>query len=129
MENALQSAGFAKDSVEYLNAHATGTLPGDLAEVQAIRRVFGDAPSFPISSTKSLTGHGLSYAGILESALSIRALRDGFIPGTANLEQPDPATQGFLLPKDNLKSEAKRFISNSSGFGGANVCLAFETKS
>lgn len=126
MRIALATAGFAKDSIDYLNAHATGTVPGDLAELRAIRRVFGDEPAFPISSTKALTGHGLSYAGILEAALSIRALREGFIPGTANLLEPDPESAGLVLPRENLDSRAGRFLSNSSGFGGANVCLAFQ---
>jgi 3-oxoacyl-[acyl-carrier-protein] synthase-1 len=97
--------------------------------MKAIRRVFGNEPKFPISSTKALTGHGLSYAGILESALSIRALRADFVPGTANLEDPDQEARGLLLPKNNLDIKAKRFISNSSGFGGANVSLAFEVQS
>jgi 3-oxoacyl-(acyl-carrier-protein) synthase len=121
---ALKSADFEPNSVDYLNAHATGTQAGDLAEIRAIKRIFGNEPPFPISSTKGLTGHGLSYAGILELALSIRALSAGFIPGTANLLEPDPETQGLHLPKNNLESNAQRFLSNSSGFGGANVCLA-----
>lgn len=129
IEVALDSAGFSKDTIGYINAHATGTISGDLAEISAIRSVFGNNPDLPISSTKALTGHGLSYAGIMESALSIRALRDGFIPGTANLLEPTPEAEGLNLPKDNLESKAARFISNSSGFGGANVCLAFQLPS
>lgn len=129
IELALKSAELPKESIEYLNAHATGTVSGDLAEIPAIQRVFGKTPAFPISSTKSITGHGLSYASIMEAALCIRALSHGFIPGTANLDQPDPATEGLNLPKANLDADAKRFISTSSGFGGANVCLAFELPS
>ena len=123
---ALKSSGFSTDSIEYLNAHATGTQIGDLAEVRAIKCVFGGSPKFPVSSTKALTGHGLSYAGILELGLCIRALSKGFIPGTANLLEPDPQSEGLNLPKDNLESGARRFLSNSSGFGGANVCLAMQ---
>jgi 3-oxoacyl-[acyl-carrier-protein] synthase-1 len=123
---ALKSSGFKKDSIEYINAHATGTKIGDLAEIRAIKHVFGESPKFPISSTKALTGHGLSYAGILEIALCIRALRERFTPGTANLLDPDPESIGLYLPKDNLESGVRRFLSNSSGFGGANVCLAMQ---
>ena len=123
---ALKSSGFKADSIEYINAHATGTKIGDLAEIRAIKRIFGESPKFPVSSTKALTGHGLSYAGILELALCIRALNEGFIPGTANLLEPDPQSQGLHLPKDNLEGGARRFLSNSSGFGGANVCLAIQ---
>ncbi len=123
---AIKSSGFKPDSIEYLNAHATGTQIGDLAEIRAIKCIFGESPKFPISSTKGLTGHGLSYAGILEIALCIRALSDGFTPGTANLLEPDPQSQGLHLPKDNLENGARRFLSNSSGFGGANVCLAMK---
>lgn len=126
IEGALKSADFSNHSVDYLNAHATGTIAGDLAELNAIRKVFGSTPRFPISSTKALTGHGLSLAGALEAALSIRALGEGFIPGTANLEEPDPQCDGLNLPKDNQPATAQRFLSNSSGFGGANVCLAFQ---
>lgn len=126
MTKALQAAEFSVDSIDYLNAHATGTVPGDLAELRAIRTVFGDSPSVPISSTKALTGHGLSFAGVLEVALTIWALRGGFIPGTANLEEPDAQADGLNLPKENQPASVRRFISNSSGFGGANVCLAFQ---
>ena len=123
---ALKSSDFKTDSIEYINAHATGTQIGDLAEIRAIKHVFGKSPKFPVSSTKGLTGHGLSYAGILEIALCIRALRGGFTPGTANLLDPDPQSKGLHLPKDNLDRGARRFLSNSSGFGGANVCLAMQ---
>ncbi len=123
---ALKSSDFKPDSIEYINAHATGTQIGDLAEIRAIKHVFGESPKFPVSSTKGLTGHGLSYAGILEIALCIRALREGFTPGTANLLDPDPQSKGLHLPKDNLDSGSRRFLSNSSGFGGANVCLAMQ---
>ena len=123
---ALKSSDFKTDSIEYINAHATGTQIGDLAEIRAIKHVFGESPKFPVSSTKGLTGHGLSYAGILEIAICIRALRGGFTPGTANLLDPDPQSKGLHLPKDNLDRGARRFLSNSSGFGGANVCLAMQ---
>lgn len=126
MEEALRLSDCKIDSVEYINAHATGTQAGDLAEIRAIKRVFGKKSKFPISSTKGLTGHGLSYAGVLELALCIRALSSGFIPGTANLFEPDPESKGLHLPRNNLEAKVKKFLSNSSGFGGANVCLAMQ---
>lgn len=129
LNNALNESGVDPASVAYLNAHATGTPAGDLAEARAIRTVFGAEPSFPISSTKALTGHSLSMAGSLETALSIYALRAGFIPGTANLLEPDADFAGLHLPKENLPSAGGIFLSNSCGFGGANVCLAFRAGS
>ncbi|NBB80130.1 MAG: beta-ketoacyl-[acyl-carrier-protein] synthase family protein [Verrucomicrobia bacterium] len=129
LRNALKESEVDPPKIAYLNAHATGTPTGDFAEARALRAVFGSEPSFPISSTKALTGHSLSMAGSLEVALSIHALRSGFIPGTANLLEPDTDFAGLHLPKENLPSGGGIFLSNSCGFGGANVCLAFRAVS
>ena len=126
MRIALKASGTEEKAVDYLNAHATGTQVGDIAEARAIREVFGNEPPFPVSSTKSLTGHGLSLAGAMEAALSIRALREGFVPATANLREPDPDCEGLWLPRETLGRQAHTFLSNSCGFGGANVCLVFD---
>jgi 3-oxoacyl-[acyl-carrier-protein] synthase-1 len=124
-EQALSEAELDAEAIIYLNAHATGTFSGDAAEVRALQTVFGPEPPFPIASTKAITGHSLSMSGILEAALSICAVNEGFLPGTANLDDPDPSFAGLHLPQTNLPTEGGVFLSNSCGFGGANVCLAF----
>ncbi len=124
MQLALKDAGVAAESVQYINAHATGTPLGDIAEAKAIHSVFGKSVErIPVSSTKALTGHTLSMAGALEVALSLLALNEGFTPGTANLLEPDPKCGDLLLPRENLDHSADIFLSNSAGFGGSNVCL------
>lgn len=125
MEQCLRSSGLERREVSYINAHATGTPVGDVAELRAIQRVFGRGGGPAVGSTKALTGHGLSLAGALEAALSVLAIREGFIPATTNLREPDPAAEGTDLVRD-VRWEAPRVVvSNSSGFGGSNVALAF----
>jgi 3-oxoacyl-[acyl-carrier-protein] synthase-1 len=125
---ALAAAGWDAGTVDYVNAHAPSTQMGDLAEIRALQQVFGDAGNGPaISSTKSLSGHGLSLASILEAGFTILGLREGFLPGTQNLEEPDQEAEGLNLLKDSIRQQARRALSNSSGFGGANVVLALES--
>jgi 3-oxoacyl-[acyl-carrier-protein] synthase-1 len=112
--------------VDYLNAHATSTLIGDISEARAIRAVFGEhAARLAVSSTKALTGHGLSLAGAMESAFCALALREGFIPGNAHLTRVDPECHGLNLPTATEARQPGIVIKNSSGFGGANVALVF----
>ena len=127
MTNALRSTGVAPDQVDYVNAHATSTLIGDVSEARALRAVFKDESKRPVvSSTKALTGHGLSLAGAMESAFCALALRDGFIPGNAHLTKVDPECEGLKLPRTTENRAANIVIKNSSGFGGANVALVFK---
>jgi 3-oxoacyl-[acyl-carrier-protein] synthase-1 len=123
MTEALNLSGVKAEEVDYVNAHATATGPGDIAELRAIKQVFGTREGLRISSTKALTGHGLSLASILETALTTLAMTEGFIPGTAGLQERDPEAIGLHLPSVNEACSPKVAISNSSGFGGANVCL------
>jgi 3-oxoacyl-(acyl-carrier-protein) synthase len=125
MRRALDDAGCAPDAVDYVNAHATSTPLGDKAEALAIREVFaGHRPA--ISSTKALTGHGLSLAGLMEAAFCVLALEDGFIPGQAHLKEPDDCCEGLHLPRESLDDQAAVVMNNSSGFGGANVAHIFQ---
>ncbi|HUR58276.1 MAG TPA: beta-ketoacyl-[acyl-carrier-protein] synthase family protein [Opitutaceae bacterium] len=127
MSNALRSAGVVPEQVDYVNAHATSTLIGDVSEARALRAVFKDGSKRPaVSSTKALTGHGLSLAGAMESAFCALALRDGFIPGNAHLTKVDPECEGLHLPRATENRAADIVIKNSSGFGGANVALVFK---
>jgi 3-oxoacyl-[acyl-carrier-protein] synthase-1 len=127
MQNALQAAGVAPGEVDYVNAHATSTLIGDVSEARALRAVFQEALSrVAVSSTKALTGHGLSLAGAMESAFCALALRAGFIPGNAHLTTVDPECAGLHLPRTTENRPARIVVKNSSGFGGANVALVFQ---
>ena len=96
-------------------------------EAKALKAIFGHSPSRPaISSTKALTGHGLSLAGAMESAFCALALRDGFIPGCAHLAKVDPECTDLNLPRATENRQAEFVVKNSSGFGGANVALIYK---
>jgi 3-oxoacyl-[acyl-carrier-protein] synthase-1 len=127
MMNALGAANVAPADVDYVNAHATSTLIGDVSEARALRAVFKEAtPRVAVSSTKALTGHGLSLAGAMESAFCALVLREGFIPGSAHLTKVDPECDGLNLPRTSENRQANIVVKNSSGFGGANVALVFK---
>ncbi|MDR2862395.1 MAG: beta-ketoacyl-[acyl-carrier-protein] synthase family protein [Puniceicoccales bacterium] len=125
MTRCLTDAGITPKNVDYINAHATSTPIGDRSEVSAIKHVFTGDKTPAISSTKGLTGHGLSMASILEAAFCCLALDEQFIPGNAHLRQPDPETLGLHLPVETKSAPLQFALSNSSGFGGANVSLLF----
>lgn len=111
------------DTVDYINAHGTGTRANDPTETAAIRNVFGDAAP-PVSSTKSLHGHAMGASGAIEIASSLIALRDGFLPPTINLRQPDPLCALDTVPNVPREARAETFLSNSFGFGGMNAVVA-----
>lgn len=125
MNLALEGAEVAPEAVDYLNAHATGTTAGDLAEIRAVCSVFktGRVPS--ISSTKALTGHGLCLAGAMEAAFTALTLSEGFMPISAKINRLDPAFAGLPILTSPVDSRPVIAMSNSSGFGGANVSLVF----
>jgi 3-oxoacyl-[acyl-carrier-protein] synthase II len=131
VRNALADARALPEDVVHVNAHATSTRAGDAAEAHAIRSALGEAAGLPVvSATKSMTGHLVGAAGAVEAIAAILALREGVAPPTINLDQPDPdvtagldiATQLRQLPDRGSRAVA---LSNSSGFGGHNVTLAF----
>jgi 3-oxoacyl-[acyl-carrier-protein] synthase II len=126
MKLAIEHAGIAPGDVSYINAHGTSTPIGDAIETTAIKRVFGDAPKVPISSTKSMTGHLLGGAGGLEAGISVLALRDQVLPPTINYENPDPACDLDYVPNQCRRAEARYALSNSFGFGGTNAALLFK---
>ncbi|PAW65716.1 MAG: beta-ketoacyl synthase [Opitutia bacterium Tous-C1TDCM] len=127
MTLALRAARVAPEQVDYVNAHATSTLIGDVSEARALRSVFKSGLGrIAVSSTKALTGHGLSLAGAMESAFSAVAIREGFIPGNPHLRQPDPECADLNLPRTTENRAPGIVIKNSSGFGGANVALVFK---
>ncbi len=127
IENALRSADVPSETVDYVNAHATSTPIGDISEAKALKAVFGPAPTRPaISSTKALTGHGLSLAGAMEAGFCALSIREGFMPGSAHITKLDPACEGLNIIRATLPNRPNVVLSNSSGFGGANVCLVFK---
>jgi len=127
MRDAIADAGMQPESIDYINAHATSTPPGDAAEITALRQVFPEGGIPKISSTKSLTGHGLSMAGAMESAFSCLAIKEGFTPISAKITQLDPMCEGVPVVTKPIDFAPKRVLKNSSGFGGANVALVFES--
>jgi 3-oxoacyl-[acyl-carrier-protein] synthase II len=126
MSNAIRDAALNPDEVDYINAHATSTELGDLAETVAIKRALGDhAHKVAVSSTKSMTGHLLGAAGVVEAIFSILAIRDGVLPPTINLEDPDPQCDLDYVPLTARQARVRVALSNSFGFGGTNGSLVF----
>jgi 3-oxoacyl-[acyl-carrier-protein] synthase II len=126
MANALRDAAIAPGDVQYLNAHATSTPLGDKAESLAIRQAFGAAADkLAVSSTKSMTGHLLGAAGVVEAIFSVLAIRDNVAPPTINLDTPDPECDLDYVPNTARQMQVDVSLSNSFGFGGTNGTLIF----
>jgi 3-oxoacyl-[acyl-carrier-protein] synthase II len=123
MREALAESGLAPQAIGYVNAHGTATAVGDVAECEALRAVFGEH-DVPVSSTKSLHGHLLGGAGALELAAALLPLRQGILPPTAHLEQPDPACAvRHVACRAERVAPPAAVMSNSFAFGGSNVVL------
>jgi len=126
MRRALTRAGVAPADIDYINAHGTGTPLNDGIEAAAIQRVFADtAHRLAVSSTKAALGHTLGAAGAIEGLTTVLALRDGFLPPTVNLEEPDPACDLDLVPRRSRAARLRYALSNSYGFGGNNTSVVF----
>ncbi len=124
MRNALRDAGLNAEELDYINAHGTSTTVGDVAEVKAIRSVLGEnAEQVAVSSTKSMTGHLLGAAGAVEAIFSILAMRDGVLPPTINLDDPDDGCDLDFVPHHARDARIETVMSNSFGFGGTNGTL------
>ena len=124
MRMALQMAQVRPEQVGYINAHATSTPTGDVAESDAILAVFGPRPP-PTSATKSMTGHMLGAAGAAEAIFTILALTRSLLPPTVNVEQQDPAIPLDVIPNVVRESRIEHALSNAFGFGGTNTALIF----
>jgi 3-oxoacyl-[acyl-carrier-protein] synthase II len=127
MRAALAEAGIGPERIGYLNAHGAGTPVGDVVEISAIRETFGDhADRLAVSSTKGVHGHLVGAAGALEATLTVLALRDGMIPPTAHLTDPDPECDLDCVPCVGREDPSLEYaFSNSFAFGGSNVSLVF----
>jgi 3-oxoacyl-[acyl-carrier-protein] synthase II len=126
MRRALERADVAPADVGYINAHGTGTPLNDGIEANAIRRVFGAAADrLAVSSTKSALGHTLGAAGAIEGLTTVLALRDGFLPPTVNLAEPDPEWGLDFVPRASRPATLRCALSNSYGFGGNNTTVVF----
>ena len=125
MTNALEDASLAADDIDYINAHGTATNAGDLAELNALKTVFTGDKRPKVSSTKALTGHGLCLAGALEAGICCLALREGFMPISAKIQELDPACEGVSILTSRCDEAPRIAMSNSSGFGGSSVALIF----
>jgi 3-oxoacyl-[acyl-carrier-protein] synthase II len=126
MINSLRDARINADEVQYINAHATSTMLGDVAETTAIKQAFGaHAARLAVSSTKSMTGHLLGAAGVVEAIFCILAIRDQVAPPTINLDHPGEGCDLDYVPKTARQMKIDTIISNSFGFGGTNGTLVF----
>lgn len=126
MKNAIRDAGIEPSEIGYINAHGTSTQVGDVAEVAAVKSVFADhASNLSMSSTKSMTGHLLGAAGAVEAIFSVLAIRDGVLPPTINLDNPDDGCDLDFVANKSRKADVRVALSNSFGFGGTNGTLIF----
>lgn len=126
MTNALRDSGLNPADIDYINAHGTSTIVGDLAETMAVKSVFGDAAGdVAVSSTKSMIGHLLGAAGAVEAVLTILAIRDDVAPPTINLDNPGEGCDLNYVPHTAQERGIRHAISNSFGFGGTNGSLVF----
>jgi 3-oxoacyl-[acyl-carrier-protein] synthase II len=130
MELAIKEAGLKPEEIDYINTHGTSTHVGDIAESNAIAKIFGDKDAnknLLVSSTKSMMGHMLGGAGAVEAIISIKALNEGIVPPTINLEEQDSEVANLdYVPHKARKKDLNAVLSNSFGFGGHNAVLVFK---
>jgi len=128
MAMSLRDAGLSPDAIDYVNAHATSTPLGDIAEANGIMRVFGAHATdrkLKISATKSMIGHTLGGAGSVEAIVGILAMHHGLLPPTINMQSQDPGVHLDVIPNEARPAKVRHFLKNAFGFGGANASLVF----
>ena len=124
IQNALKDAGITADEINYINAHATSTPLGDMAEINALKAIFTHPEKISINATKSMIGHLLGAAGGVEAIATIKAIMTHKIHPTINLENPEP-NLGFDIPTTAKELVINKALSNSFGFGGHNASIIF----
>ena len=127
MTDAMKEAGYQEGETVYINAHGTGTPMNDVLETMAIKKALGEeaAKGAYVSSTKSMTGHMLGAAWAIEAMACLFDLKEGILPPTIHLVEPDEACDLNYVPNKAVKADIDLALSNSLGFGGHNACLAF----
>lgn len=125
LHRALHDAGVRPEDVNYINAHATSTPAGDMAEINALKAVFKETSGITINGTKSMIGHGLGAAGGLEAVVVVKSIMEGKVHPTINLDDPEEEIKKFNVPTDAENLDIKVALSNSFGFGGHNAVLVF----
>jgi len=126
MEHAIQDAGIEKEMINYVNAHATSTPVGDMAEIKALRKVFSNSPDLVINGTKSMLGHELGAAAGIEAVVTIQAIKTGYVHPTLNQEDLEDEMSYFnTVPNGKHKLTITAAMSNSFGFGGHNSAVIF----
>ncbi len=124
---AIKNAGVGINNVDYINAHGTSTTLNDRFETMAIKKVFGEhAYNVPVSSTKSMIGHTIGAAGVIESIITLLSIKNNIIPPTINYDQPDPELDLDYVPNSAREKDIECAISNSFAFGGHNAVLVFK---
>ncbi|MDQ4044567.1 MAG: beta-ketoacyl-[acyl-carrier-protein] synthase II, partial [Chloroflexota bacterium] len=125
MKQALHSAGLKPEQVDYVNAHGSSTVLNDPTECKAIHMALGDhAKTIPVSGTKGLHAHALGATGAMETAICALSLQRGYLPGTGNLREKDPACDLDVIPPAGRNQQVTHLLTNAFGFGGINACLA-----
>lgn len=127
MKLAVADAGLAMEDIDYVSAHGTSTPLNDPIETKAIKHAFGaHAARLKVSSIKSMTGHCIGGAGAIEAVASVLAIRDGFVPPTINLENPDPECDLDYVPNVGISMPVRAVVKNSMGFGGQNAAIVLK---
>ena len=127
MQLALEQGGLHPEEVDYINAHGTSTLVGDVSETNAIKDVFDTySQKLKVSSTKSMTGHLFGAAGAVESIITLKAMEESLFPPTINLHNPDPECDLDYVPNEAVSGNINIALSNGFGFGGHNAVIAFK---
>ena len=126
MQNAVANAGILPESIDTINAHATGTVTGDQVEADAIRKLFGDRRPLPVSAIKSQLGHTIGASGAIEAIASVLTLRDQIIPQTVGLDEPDARCSLDHVIGSPHRMEVRTVLSNSFGLGGQNASIVFQ---
>jgi len=126
MEKALADSGIKKSEIDYISAHGTSTMLNDLYETMAIKKVFGDRVSkIAVSSQKSMIGHTVGAAGVIEGIVSVLSIKNNILTPTINLEKPDPDLDLDYVPNKSSKADVRVALSNSFAFGGHNATFVF----
>jgi len=127
LRGALSDAQVNPEAIDYINAHGTATALNDVMETKAVKQVFGHhAYQVPMSSTKSMTGHGMGATAASEAVFCVQAINDGIVPPTTNLDEPDPECDLDYVPHVAREMKLNCVMTNSFGFGGHNVSLIFK---